>query len=546
MSPTNSSTSPSGGGGSVPHPAIKTLDSIIEADSDEGSQEAKSPAEGNARSSAAPSSSVGALRLEMLPPAPEGEGGAPQRLESFTSTPRSSCSAISLRGVRSAPLLPQTPYTSLATGIAGPLEDPVQSTTDDASVSKLSAVEAGYYEDPYLQHIVRRRTKRSPLINRGYFVRVAALRKAMSIFLNSASSAYPTVQIVNVGAGLDTTYFWIHDFWETPVVRFFEVDFLEVITKKLLLLTKKPPLWQCLNRMTGCRAAEEIETDWKKGGIVRVTETLAMIPVDFRQCDRLEELLLASGFDPHVPTLFISECALVYVQASQSDPVIAWAASTMRAPSAFVMYEQVNPHDAFGRTMVNNLELRGCPLLSIHDYPTVDSQKARFLRLGWDRVTAADMNQIYDNYMDKYEILRIQGLELFDEIEEWRLIQAHYFVLVALTSGQAAQPKDQRVLVEDTFLKDLAVIWESNSTIHEELPRFSTQELREHVVGRSPLFVPSSRLPSMGTLSPLLRPEATNVLLHDFPDLAASSAEKGGVDVVSRKWSLSLDGGGGQ
>lgn len=43
----------------------------------------------------------------------------------------------------------------------------VQGTNDDAQVSKLSCIRAGYIHDEYLQFFVRRASRRSPLINRG-------------------------------------------------------------------------------------------------------------------------------------------------------------------------------------------------------------------------------------------------------------------------------------------------------------------------------------------------------------------------------------------
>lgn len=40
-------------------------------------------------------------------------------------------------------------------------------------VSKLSCVRTGYWQDPYLQHFVRKPSRRSPMINRGYYSRCA-------------------------------------------------------------------------------------------------------------------------------------------------------------------------------------------------------------------------------------------------------------------------------------------------------------------------------------------------------------------------------------
>jgi hypothetical protein len=43
----------------------------------------------------------------------------------------------------------------------------VAATNDDAQVSKLSAVAAGYFADPWLAPFVRRPARRPPLINLG-------------------------------------------------------------------------------------------------------------------------------------------------------------------------------------------------------------------------------------------------------------------------------------------------------------------------------------------------------------------------------------------
>ncbi|PHJ22061.1 leucine carboxyl methyltransferase [Cystoisospora suis] len=42
------------------------------------------------------------------------------------------------------------------------------------------------------------------------------------------------------------------------------------------------------------------------------------------------------------------------------------------------------------------------------------------------------MNKIYDKFIPIHDRNRIQRLELFDELEEWRLIQAHYSIAVAV------------------------------------------------------------------------------------------------------------------
>ena len=40
---------------------------------------------------------------------------------------------------------------------------------------------------------------------------------------------------------------------------------------------------------------------------------------------------------------------------------------------AFINYEMINPDDKFGRQMVENIEMRGCSLLGLHDCPSLDA-----------------------------------------------------------------------------------------------------------------------------------------------------------------------------
>lgn len=67
-----------------------------------------------------------------------------------------------------------------------------------------SAVKLGYWEDPYVKSFVQEATRRSPLINRGYYARVKAVRIAVDSFLARTKGQSP--QIVSLGAGYDTLY----------------------------------------------------------------------------------------------------------------------------------------------------------------------------------------------------------------------------------------------------------------------------------------------------------------------------------------------------
>jgi len=324
-----------------------------------------------------------------------------------------------------------------------PSDEKVQVTHVDAALAKISCAHLGYFQDPWTEQLMRssRPAQRSPLIHRGYYSRVAAMRTTASRFLATVPTGRGA-QIVNLGSGFDTMYFWLR---ETPNWRedltFFEVDFPEVLSKKVSAILKKQALWPLLDA-----ASQEdiVSSDLSSAGTRNLrTKHLRYVPADIRMLPEVTTAMEKQGFRGDVPTLFISECVMVYMQALHGDAIVEWAAAAVPdAPSAMVVYEQFNPNDRFGKVMVDNLMRRGCPLLSIHDYPTLESQRQRYLQRGWQKASAADMNQVYNKYLDSKDVERIQRLEFMDEFEEWHLIQGHYFVLAATRAAAGGEGED--------------------------------------------------------------------------------------------------------
>lgn len=348
----------------------------------------------------------------------------------------------------------------------------VQGTNDDAQVSKFSCARAGYFKDDFIQFFVRRSSRRSPLINRGYFTRYAALRALLDLFLRLTTASTPEqqqqqepeaapcttpasqqqpsapsaglsacgggsrCQVISLGAGFDTTWWQLAAQGRHPRgAPYIELDFKEVTQRKAAVIASQPKLKEIIER---CHQAEAAAAAGAGSGVVidapagRVLSApYSLLPVDLRDLAGLEAALQSAGWDPSAPTYVLSECVLVYMDPAASSGLLSWLSSRLDT-AAVVVYEQIKPHDAFGRQMVSNLESRGCPLRGLPTTPTLEAHCRRLTGCGWQRAAAWDMDTVYRDHLDPADKARAESLEIFDELEEWHMIQEHYSISVGV------------------------------------------------------------------------------------------------------------------
>ncbi|CAG8510108.1 5024_t:CDS:2 [Acaulospora colombiana] len=114
----------------------------------------------------------------------------------------------------------------------------IRETDEDAVTSKLSAVNAGYIKDEFVKWFVKRPARRSPVINRGTHVRTIGLDTLIIKFLEIDDEKK---QIVSLGAGSDTRYFYLKAS-SRKFHKYFEIDFPEVTVKKVLTVRKHKEL----------------------------------------------------------------------------------------------------------------------------------------------------------------------------------------------------------------------------------------------------------------------------------------------------------------
>jgi len=372
-------------------------------------------------------------------------------------------------------------------------------TNDEASGAKACCVSRGYFDDPFVKHFARRVPKHPPLINRGYHARVATVRAVLDAFLDATFDADVTVkkrQIVSLGAGFDASYFRLRtkDAPEAPSVSlaFVEIDHAVVIATKAAVVNATATLRASCVGGDGVRRLEDGEEDGVKttrrdGGVLEAFVDgggYAMCGCDLRDPSALDTALNdVAGLDPNVPTLFLSECCLAYLEANEAEAVIDWAArwgrpACQKAPDAdstrtdddaaffplraFFAYDPSltstsSRDDPFGAQMLVNLKHRGCPLLGAHAVPGADAHVARLKKNGWPRAGAADMLAASARLVteDAAEARRVAFLEPLDELEEYRLIQKHYVVSwgVLGTTSSDVRKNDARAESDATRLE---------------------------------------------------------------------------------------------
>lgn len=314
-------------------------------------------------------------------------------------------------------------------------------TAVDAYASKKSATTLGYYEDKYLDYMQQsvsgaKVVRKQPIINRGYYTRVSCFRNIIQNFLDSTKSLGKR-QIINIGCGYDTLSFHLLDAGHADLT-IFEVDHEDVIVRKTDMIRRSTDLNSLLSG-----SGDPLGPNY---GFE--TENLKFIAADLQQSTVIESLV-GAGLNPAHPTLILSECVLVYMDAACVSSLGTALVSFFGDTSvAWLSYDMFNPTDTFGKMMRSNLESSaGYTIPGFTDFPTLSSHEAKFVDVGFcaDTTKACSMLDAYKGMIPDEDKVRLQSIERFDEIEEWELLMSHYSLLLgvkgeALASLSASMP----------------------------------------------------------------------------------------------------------
>ncbi|CAI7608862.1 unnamed protein product [Penicillium glandicola] len=329
----------------------------------------------------------------------------------------------------------------------------VQGTDNDASVSRLSAVELGYLEDAYAAVLTPAgsATRRLPIINRGTYARTTAIDQLVARFLGPyLPENTHKKQIISLGAGSDTRVFRLLSSRQTPDFVYHELDFAVNTAEKIRAIRSAPVLQRALGIGSELSSENDTRVTVSETGDALRSPSYHVHPVDLRSLSTCSDPVAAlPGVETGLPTLLISECCLVYLSPIEAEQVVSFftqrlfghggavsglgdslqEAQVNVAPLGLILYEPIRPNDAFGRTMVSNLAARGIQLKTLPRYASLEAQRGRFQEQGFgDGQAVADIEFIWKRWVNEDEKERVAGLEMLDELEEWQLLARHYCI----------------------------------------------------------------------------------------------------------------------
>jgi O-methyltransferase involved in polyketide biosynthesis len=129
-----------------------------------------------------------------------------------------------------------------------------------------------------------------------------------------------------------------------------EIDFYEVVSKKLQVISSKENLISLIRS----HADGDIPIIHDKHINSHQYKLFAQ---DIRETEVLGSNLTNLGVDFTAPTLVLTECLLVYLKKEDSDRILSSISNFFSGDLLFLNYEMIHPGDAFGRVMIENLEV---------------------------------------------------------------------------------------------------------------------------------------------------------------------------------------------
>ncbi|KAJ5246246.1 LCM-domain-containing protein [Penicillium chermesinum] len=323
--------------------------------------------------------------------------------------------------------------------------------TNNSSIASKRSVEMIYYPRPhFFRYFVKKPQRRSPIINRGYWLRMYAMEETVRQFIAKAPTDKAKF-VLNLGCGYDPLPFILLSD-EQKSAKSSHTVFVDIDYEKLMI-----------HKKSAIREAQEIKDvigDAKFGSdedpIQICSSRYLGVGCDLKNLKKLNEVLLGSILpSQECSVLFLAEVSLTYMDVHSANEVVKWAAQ-LTDDVQFCILEQFfpdGPQHPFAKTMMTHFHKLRAPLFSIHEFPSLTEQEQRFQKAGWAQAQARSLWDLWsdDEFLPESVRTGLDSFEVFDEWEEFALFASHYFVLIATNTISSTESSNAETIVSDEF-----------------------------------------------------------------------------------------------
>lgn len=304
----------------------------------------------------------------------------------------------------------------------------VQGTNNSSIVSKRS-VEMIYTSKllpdltPWFEIFVPKGKRRSPAINRGYWLRMESIKQHILKIVAQHPSQH--IQVINLGCGFDPLPFQMLEEFPDFNIEFIDFDYPELVTNKFHMIEASEKIMLVIGE--SCKS---------KSLVLLSSSTYKLIGCDLKNDKLYQELLLLVTKQASIK-IFIAEVSLAYMKYEDANKVIAISSGVEN--SHFVILEQLLPagkHHSFAQKMLYHFEHLSSPLQCVEKYPTKADQISRF-REYYPYVEIEDLFGNWNLLVDDDLKAEISRIEQFDEWEEFIVFCQHYAIVHATNEANS-------------------------------------------------------------------------------------------------------------
>lgn len=311
--------------------------------------------------------------------------------------------------------------------------------------SKLSPASGEWYK-----YFVPNLRRRSPSVNRGYWIRMEAIRRSIFKIIESERKPNQQITIINLGCGFDPLPFELLHYFRgnelKPFLRFVDIDYPELIEKKLEIVRNTPEIRDLVGTDL---------TSANTSNCIFSTDNYFLLGCDLKKTELYrEEINNLLGENPSIK-IFIAEVSLAYMKPEPANEVVDF--SSKISNSHFLVLEQIIPEGhfhPFARKMLYHFEHLRSPLQCVQCYHTKIDQSNRFKNY-YANVEILDLFEAWVTLIEDDTKKKVGEIEPFDEWEEFIMFCQHYVVIHSTNAQNAIYQTSSRQKTSLPVVKNL-------------------------------------------------------------------------------------------